>query len=403
MPNQGIRLSLSEREVEAGADCGVVFTVRVGNEVSLSGHDEWAQVLDHIRFPPDRGSAGKANDVPNPAIDSLDKPVQPLAANMNTDRPLRIGISACLLGEKVRHDGGHKRDPFLVETLGPHVEWVPICPEVDLGLGTPRETIRLVRDPRELDGVRLSPITSGINLTRRMRRYARQRVRALTKEDLSGYILKKGSPSCGMERVKVWSDKRNAAERRGRGLFAAELIRQHPNLPVEEEGRLQDPQLRENFFDRTFAYRRLRVVFSRRWTVGTIVRFHTSNKLVLMAHSVEGYRKLGRLVAQAKQIPRVEFARRYEDDFMATMAKLATPTRHAKVLMHIVGHFKPHIDKASRDEVLSVIQDYRRQLLPLIVPITLLRHHARRHEVDYLLGQSYLDLDPKELALRNHV
>ena len=138
---------------------------------------------------------------------------------MNTDRPLRIGISACLLGKEVRHDGGHKRDAFLVETLGPLVEWVPVCPEVDLGLGTPREAIRLVRDPRELDGVRLSTVRSGVNLTKHMQRYARRRVRALANEGLSGYILKKGSPSCGMGRVKVWTSKGGVADRRGRGLL----------------------------------------------------------------------------------------------------------------------------------------------------------------------------------------
>ena len=175
-----------------------------------------------------------------------------------TDRPpVRIGISSCLLGQEVRYDGGHKRDRFLLETLGPFVEWVAVCPEAELGLGTPREPIRLVRDAGEPDGVRLMTVKTGVDLTRRMRRFARERVRALARENLGGYILKKDSPSCGLERVAVWS-RADARERTGRGLFAAELRRQFPNLPVEEEGRLHDARLRENFIVRVFAYQRLR-------------------------------------------------------------------------------------------------------------------------------------------------
>lgn len=314
---------------------------------------------------------------------------------------IRIGISSCLLGEEVRHDGGHKRDPFLVQTLGPMVEWVPVCPEVDVGLGTPRETIRLVRDRDELDGVRLVS-KSGIDLTKRMRRYARQRVRALATEDLSGYILKKDSPSCGMERVKVWRAQ-GANERKGRGLFAAELIRQFPNMPIEEEGRLHDPRLRENFIDRVFMYRRLRRLFSGRWTVGDLVAFHTAHKLVLMAHSVQGYRELGRLVADAKRVPRAELSRRYEDELMSALSRPATRARHTNALQHAVGHFKKTLDAVSRQELGIVIDDYRRGLVPLIVPLTLVRHHARRLGVEYLQEQRYLDPELKELMLRNHV
>ncbi len=176
---------------------------------------------------------------------------------MTVRPPVRIGISSCLLGEAVRYDGGHKRDRILVQTLGPLVEWISVCPEAELGLGTPREPIRLVRDARETDGVRLLTVKTGIDLTQRMRRFARQRVRALANENLSGYILKNDSPSCGMERVAVWR-REDARERTGRGLFAAELKRQFPNLPIEEEGRLHDPQLLENFIVRVFAYPALR-------------------------------------------------------------------------------------------------------------------------------------------------
>ena len=323
--------------------------------------------------------------------------------SMTAAAPPRIGISSCLLGETVRHDGGHKRDAHLVETLGPLVEWVPVCPEVEVGLGTPREPIRLVRDTSRSDGVRLVS-RSGTQLTGRMQRFARGRLRALAKAGLSGYILKKDSPSCGMERVKVWHDSADrAAERNGRGIFAAELLRQYPNLPVEEEGRLHDPVLRENFFERVFAYQRLRVLFSARWSVGTLVRWHTTQKLTLMAHSPVRYRELGRLVAEARQIPRAELCRRYEDEFMSAMRLRATRARHTNALMHALGHLKRRLDQPSRNDMLAVLEDYRAGLVPRIVPLTLVRHHARRLEVEYLLDQSYLNPHPKELALLNHV
>ena len=322
---------------------------------------------------------------------------------MTAAAPPRIGVSSCLLGETVRYDGGHKRDPYLVETLGPLVEWVPVCPEAEVGLGTPRKPIRLVRDTRRRDGVRLVS-QSGEQLTARMQRFARGRLRALAKAGLSGYILKKDSPSCGLERVKVWQgDAGRAAERSGRGVFAAELLRQYPNLPVEEEGRLHDPVLRENFFERVFAYQRLRALFSRRWTVGALVGWHTTQKLALMAHSPVRYRELGRLVAEARQIPRAELCRRYEDEFMSAMRLRATRARHTNALMHAVGHLKRGLDRASRDDLLAVLEDYRLGLVPRIAPLTLLRHHARRLEVAYLLAQSYLNPHPKELALLNHV
>ena len=174
-----------------------------------------------------------------------------------THLPVRLGVSSCLLGEEVRFDGGHKRDSFLLETLGSMVEWVSVCPEVEVGLGTPREAIQLIRDRGNLNGVRLVTRQTGGDLTRRMREYARRRVRELTNERLSGYILKKDSPTCGMEQVRVWH-RNGSNEQNGRGIFAAELLRQFPTMPVEEEGRLHDPKLLEDFIDRVFMYHRLR-------------------------------------------------------------------------------------------------------------------------------------------------
>jgi uncharacterized protein YbgA (DUF1722 family) len=235
-----------------------------------------------------------------------------------------------------------------------------------------------------------------------MRRYAKSRVAALAKEDLSGYLLKKSSPSCGMERVKVYKGK-SPSSRNGRGLFAEALLTRLPNLPVEEEGRLHDPRLRENWVTRVFAYHRLRSVWRRRWTVGDLVRFHTAQKFLLLAHSPQDYRELGRLVAAAKTYSRHELRETYEARLMAGLSKIATQAKNTNVLEHILGFFKKDLDKSARQELLEHIRDYRRGLVPLVVPLTLITHYVRLLEVEYLRDQVYLNPHPKELALRNHV
>jgi uncharacterized protein YbgA (DUF1722 family)/uncharacterized protein YbbK (DUF523 family) len=313
--------------------------------------------------------------------------------------PLRLGVSSCLLGNAVRFDGGHKRDRFVTDLLGGFVEWVPVCPEVEVGMGTPRPALRLVGGA---DGVRMVEIQSGRDHTRPMQRYSSRRVRALRGLDLCGYILKKDSPSCGMARVKIYGAK--AMPRRdGRGLYASALMEAYPNLPVEDEGRLNDPKLRENFIERVFAYRRLRNLFRGHWTAGQAVAFHTAHKLQLMAHSTVAYRELGRLVAALKQKPRAVFRKQYEDGFMDALALLASRGRNANVLQHAAGHLKKRLDPASRAELAELIHDYRRGLVPLVVPVTLIGHHVRRHALDYLNGQMFLEPHPKELMLRNHV
>jgi len=313
--------------------------------------------------------------------------------------PIRIGISRCLLGEKVRFDGGHKRDAFLTETFGRFVEWVPVCPEVECGLGTPREAMRLVRVEQ---GVRLLTVKTGMDRTNLVERFSRSRVSALAAENLSGYVLKKDSPSCGLERVKVY-DRQGSPARSGRGLFAAALVEAYPSLPIEEEGRLADPRLRDNFVERVFAYVRLRGLFDGRWTVGGLVDFHTAHKLLLLAHAPEAYRRLGRLVAGARDVPRRDMERRYVAGFMDALAQLATTRRQTNVLEHMAGYFKGRLDAASKRELAQVIADYRRGLVPLVVPLTLVRHHVRTLDVTYLAGQTYLAPHPKELMLRNHV
>jgi uncharacterized protein YbgA (DUF1722 family)/uncharacterized protein YbbK (DUF523 family) len=323
----------------------------------------------------------------------------------------RIGVSACLLGAPVRYDGGHKRDPFLVETFGAHVDWVPVCPEVEAGLGTPREAMRLLligRPGRErgeaypADRVAMIVQKTGADVTPVMRRYARSKVDALADARLSGFVLKKDSPSCGMERVKVFSSS-GPAERAGRGVFAAALLARFPNLPVEEEGRLADPRLRENFIERVFAYQRLRRLFDDRWSLGDLVRFHTAHKLTLMAHSPSAYRALGRLVAGARRQSRPLLEARYESGFMRALAVIATPRRHANVLQHMLGYFKRLLDDDARRELLSIVEDHRVGRVPLVVPLTLFKHHIRRLNVEYLAEQVYLDPHPRELSLRNHV
>jgi len=316
-----------------------------------------------------------------------------------TGPPIRIGISSCLLGEKVRYDGGHKRDPYLVETLGQYVEWFPVCPEVELGLGTPRQSLRLVRIE---EGVRMIMAKTGQDHTDDMHSFAARRVRELEEENLCGYILKKDSPSCGMERVRVF-DANGAAAKSGRGLFAEALLKHFPNLPVEEEGRLCDPRLRENFIERVFAYHRLKALFAGRWKVGELVQFHTAHKLLLMAHSPHAYQSLGRLVAEAKSVPRAKLCQRYELDFMGALREMATTKRHTNVLQHIVGYFSKQLDSDSRQELEALLQDYRAGLVPLVVPLTLIRHYVRKHDATYLCGQTYLEPHPKELMLRNHV
>jgi uncharacterized protein YbgA (DUF1722 family)/uncharacterized protein YbbK (DUF523 family) len=312
---------------------------------------------------------------------------------------VRIGVSSCLLGQKVRFDGGHKRDAFLMDTFGEFVEWVPVCPELEVGMGLPREAIRLVRSDA---GIRLVGVKSATEHTESMTQYSARRVEKLARENLDGYILKKDSPSCGMERVKVY-DPNGSPARTGRGLYAEALLARFPLLPVEEEGRLSDPRLRDNFIERVFAYRRLREVFVGRWTTGALVKFHTAHKLTLLAHSPAAYKALGQLVAHAAERTRAEVQAAYEEAFMRGMRTIATPKKHVNVLQHMLGYFRDVLDADSRAELAQSIADYREGLLPLVVPVTLFRHHVRRCGIAYLAGQTYLEPHPKELMLRNHV
>jgi uncharacterized protein YbgA (DUF1722 family)/uncharacterized protein YbbK (DUF523 family) len=324
---------------------------------------------------------------------------RPAAIAARHPERIRLGVSACLLGESVRYDGGHKRDSFLTDVLGTYVDWVPVCPEVDIGLGIPRPTLRLVGHS---DAPRLVQETTGDDLTARMRAYAGKRVRELERLALDGWVLKRASPSCGLFRVRVYREG-GVPNADGRGLFAAALVARLPMLPVEEEGRLTDPGIRENFIERVFAMARWRVFLGARPRARDLVAFHAAQKFAVLGHSPAHYTRLGRLVARAGRTLTREKLGEYGCLLMEALAVRATRGRHANVLQHLAGFFTRDLDPGGRAELVEVIDEYRRGLVPLVVPITLVRHHVRRLGIAYLAGQVYLSPHPKELMLRNHV
>jgi uncharacterized protein YbgA (DUF1722 family)/uncharacterized protein YbbK (DUF523 family) len=312
---------------------------------------------------------------------------------------IKIGVSACLLGEKVRFDGGHKHDRYITRTLGQFFEFVPVCPETECGLGIPREPMRLVGG---VDHPRLVTVKSRIDRTDQMQSWAAGRLNALEKENLCGFIFKKDSPSSGLYRVKVYNDAGRPLKR-GRGVFAAAFAARFPCVPVEEEGRLHDPVLRENFIEQVFALKRWREAVEEGESLGGLVDFHTREKLLIMAHSPAHYREMGRLVAEGKPLGPVDLYRRYEILLMRALALRATVAKHTNVLMHIMGYFKKQLSGDEKREVLELIGGYRSGHLPLIVPVTLLNHFVRKYRQPYLRGQTYLSPHPIALQLRNHV
>jgi uncharacterized protein YbgA (DUF1722 family)/uncharacterized protein YbbK (DUF523 family) len=316
------------------------------------------------------------------------------------DCTIRLGISTCLLGENVRYDGGHKLDRFLVNTLGQYVEWVPVCPEVESGLPIPRESLRLVGDP---ENPRLVTLKTGKDYTERMQTWARERLEQLAQIGLRGFVFKSKSPSSGLFRVKVYTEE-GMPSHVGTGIFPREVQKRFPLLPLEEEGRLHDMHLRENFIDRVFAYHRLTCLLAENPTPGGLVQFHTAHKLTLMAHSQAHYQKMGRLVARAGSMNWEGLIGEYGRLLMEGLQVMTTPGKHANVLQHLMGFLKTSLSSADKVELLSLTEDYRRGLVPLIVPLTLLQHHLKRHEVpDWVHRQVYLYPYPKELMLRNHV
>ena len=318
---------------------------------------------------------------------------------MSVEVTIKLGISSCLLGERVRWNGTHKLDRFLTDTLGKFVEYVPVCPEVECGFDVPREPLRQVGDP---DSPRLITSRTKVDYTARMSRWARERVIELERENLCGFIFKSRSPSSGMERVKVYNEN-GIPMRKGVGIFARKFMEHFPLLPVEEDGRLHNPKLRENFIERIFTFKRWREALSKKQSRGNVVRFHTDHKMLILSHSPKHHRMMGNLVAQAKGIPLKELYEQYQGLLMEALRLKSTSRKNANVLTHILGYFKKQLSADEKQELLEIIDLYRGGTVPLIVPITLINHYVRKYDQPYLKAQYYLHPHPLELQLRNHV
>ena len=311
---------------------------------------------------------------------------------------MRIGISTCILGENVRFDGGHKRDRFVTDTLGQFLEFVPVCPEVECGLGIPRESMRLVGDP---ESPRLLTNRTKIDHTERMITWAQKRVRELEMEDLCGFIFKSRSPSSGMERVRVYNEKGIPAKT-GVGMFARIFMEHFPLLPVEEDGRLHDIRLRENFIERIFALKRWRDLLGEKKSRGRLVSFHTQHKFLILSHSQKHSRILGKLVAAAKSISPKQLYPQYQALFLEALKLKTTVKKNINVLQHMMGYFKKQLSADEKQELLETFDQYREGYIPLIVPLTLISHYVRKYDQPYLKQQIYLNPHPVELKLRNH-
>lgn len=312
---------------------------------------------------------------------------------------IKLGISTCLLGETVRYDGRHKLDRFLTNTLGQYVEYVPVCPEVECGLGVPRESMHLEGNP---DSPRLVTIRTKQDMTDRLVQWSWKRVADLEKEDLCGFIFKSDSPSSGMERVRVYNEK-GMPVKKGIGIFAGIFMDRFPLLPAEEEGRLHDPELRENFVERIFTLKQWREVLAKKKSRGNLVDFHTQNKLLILSHSPKHYQVMGKLVAQAKEVPIKELYTQYQILLTEALKLKTTAKKNANVLQHMMGYFRGQLSSDEKKELLEVIDHYRQEYIPLIVPITLIQHYVRKYDQPYLKEQVYLNSHPLELQLRNHV
>jgi len=312
---------------------------------------------------------------------------------------IKLGISTCLLGENVRYDGGHRLDRFLTDTLGQYVEYVPVCPEVECGLPVPRESMHLEGHP---DSPHLVTTHTKQDMTDRMVRWAHKRVLKLEKENLYGFVFKSNSPSSGMERIRVYKDK-GTPVKKGVGIFARIFMDHFPLLPVEDEGRLHDPEIRENFMERIFTLKRWRRVLSKKENRGNVVDFHTKHKLLIFSHSPKHYQTMGKLVARAKDLPLKELCQQYQTLLMESLKLKTTPKKNSNVLQHMMGYFKEQLSSDEKKELMEAIDHYRQSHIPLVAPITLINHYVRKYDQLYLKQQVYLNPHPLEQQLRNHV
>jgi uncharacterized protein YbgA (DUF1722 family)/uncharacterized protein YbbK (DUF523 family) len=312
---------------------------------------------------------------------------------------VRLGISMCLLGENVRWNAGHKLDRYLTQTLGQFVEYVPVCPEVEAGFGVPRESMRLTGDPQF---PRLITFKSKTDRTDRMLSWAKKRVKALEKENLCGFIFKSDSPSSGMVNVKVYTDK-GMPIKKGVGIFAREFMDHFPLIPAEDDGRLHNPMIRENFIERIFSLKRWREMLANKKRLGSLVDFHTRNKLLILSHSPKHAGQMGKLVASGKTLPESHLFSQYEKLLMEALSLKTTAKKNLNVLQHLMGYFKKQLSADEKQELVEVFNQYQNGFVPLVVPITFINHYVRKYDQPYLKMQTYLNPHPVELKLRTHV
>jgi uncharacterized protein YbgA (DUF1722 family)/uncharacterized protein YbbK (DUF523 family) len=320
-----------------------------------------------------------------------------LKADNSDSSKIRIAISRCLLGESVRYDGTHKHQRYLTDTYGDHFEWVPLCPEHESGMGTPRESMRL---EGSLEETRLITSRSKVDKTEQLLSYAIPRSEQLGRDNVCGIILKKGSPSCGVHGVKIFNEKGMPGQS-GSGFFAREVMKRFPNLPIEEEGRLNDSMLRELFIGKVFTYHRYREEEAKGWTAKSLIKFHERHKYLLMAHDQLGLKELGQLLSDLKSRPLEGTVMIYFGKMMKLLSKFPDVSGHLNVLMHLMGYFKKDLTQDEKKELLEQFDLYKLKRVPLIVPITLLKHYVRKYQEPYLIDQVYLEPHPTELMIRN--
>jgi len=313
---------------------------------------------------------------------------------------MKIGISSCLLGNKVRYDGQHKLDRFLRDELGPYVDWVPVCPETECGLGIPREAMRLIG--KDTESARLFTNKTFVDKTDQMLEFTYPKLDELEEEKLRGFIFKTKSPTSGMRGVKIYTEA-GMPSHRGAGIFAREFMKRFPNIPIEDEGRLHDAGIRENFIETIYVYDRWLTFLEQDESTGGLVRFHTRHKYLLMSHSPALLKELGKIVAGINKQNHRKSVERYERTLLDALQLKATARKHTNVLHHIMGYFKKILSPDEKVELLEVIDRYKNNLIPLIVPMVLMQHYVRKYQEPYLLEQWYLHPHPDELKLRNHV
>ncbi|MEK9630112.1 MAG: DUF523 and DUF1722 domain-containing protein [Nitrospinota bacterium] len=316
------------------------------------------------------------------------------------ENKIKIGVSSCLVGEKVRWNGDHKQNHYVREILADYFEYVSVCPEMEVGMGVPRETVALYGD---LEKQQMISRKSQTDWTRPMQKYTKGKMTSLSRDGLCGFIFKSKSPSCGLGRVPIYTEFGSDKVRHGAGMFAGAFQGKFPLVPTEDEGRLNDSKIRENFIVKVFSYYRLQNLYRKSFSVGALVKFHTQHKFLLLAHSRKHYDQLGQLVAKSKSISKEKLRERYGKTFMEALSVKSTPKKNTDVLLHMMGFFKKILSKGEKADILNTIEDYRKELVPLIVPVTLIRHQVNKHDIEYLKDQVYLNPHPKELMLRNHV